>query len=540
MAPSDPATFAPLELVGRDREAWDAWLQEAVAKNPDLLKDPYWRLNNLYWITGQEIVKKPDPAGRMVDEIVNVELLFRMRPEQQRLWDEMWYWNLVLKSRQHGFTTLICLFFLDSCLFSQGTHAGIIAHTIDDVRNIFREKVRFPYEALPEWLRAMNPARQESAHELVFESRSMLRVGLSLRSGTYQMLLISEYGKICAKYPEKATEIRTGALNTIHAGSYAFIESTAEGQAGDFYDRTRTAQNLQRQRTVLTKLDWKFHFFAWWQDPKNVLPPEGVPIPDRLVEYFEQIEGKIGRKLRPEQRAWYAKKEAEQGEFMFREHPSVPEEAFWQSLEGTYFATQMAKARAEGRLTSLPFHEGAAVDTWWDIGVGDSTAIWFTQRVGGWIHCIDYYENSGEGVQHYKKVLDEKREKYGWIFGRHVAPHDIRDREWGNSAKTRLQSAAEVGLIFEVCPQIDKEATGIQAIRNTIGLCRFDIEHCEFGIRCLDSYRKEWNEHLGCWRDRPLHDWSSHGVKAFQTLALMHDSGLRQGAREVGTERFAT
>lgn len=184
------------------------------------LGDRRWRLNNLYWIK--------DAHGRRAK--------FRMNWAQAALFDDLHTLNLVLKARQLGMTTFIQLLMLDACLFAPNVAAGTVAHTLHDAEAIFREKVRYPYEQLPPGLRQAIPAVNASARELAFANGSRLRVGTSLRSGTFQYLHISEHGKICARYPDKAAEIRAGALNTVHPGQTIFIESTAEGREGDFFE----------------------------------------------------------------------------------------------------------------------------------------------------------------------------------------------------------------------------------------------------------------------------------------------------------------
>ena len=123
--------------------------------------------------------------------------------------------NAILKARQLGFTTFIQLFMLDAAVFNKNVRAGTIAHNLLDAQTIFRDKVKFPYDQLPETVRASVPTITDSATELVLANNSSIRVGTSLRSGTLQYLHVSEYGKLCAKYPEKAREVRTGALNTV-------------------------------------------------------------------------------------------------------------------------------------------------------------------------------------------------------------------------------------------------------------------------------------------------------------------------------------
>jgi len=223
----------------------------------DLWADPLWRLNNLYFITNK--------AGKVVP--------FKLNDAQVNLYDELWYLNIILKARQLGFTTFIDLMFLDACVFNSNIRAGIIAHTLDDAGVIFRDKVKFAYDHLPDQIKAINPAIEDSAKTLTLKNNSSLRVGTSMRSGTLQYLHVSEYGKICAKHPEKAQEIKSGALNAVEKGQFIFIESTAEGREGHFYDMCQKAQHHAEQNSKLTELDFKFHFFPWHRDPSYQMDP---------------------------------------------------------------------------------------------------------------------------------------------------------------------------------------------------------------------------------------------------------------------------
>ena len=193
---------------------------------PEQFLDPRWRLSNLYTIT--------DKAGTRVP--------FRPNSAQLALLDDLHSANIILKARQLGFTTLCCLIYLDACIFTPNTRAGVIAHKLDDAKVIFRDKIKYPYDQLDEGLKAAAPAVQDSADTLTFANNSSIRVSTSMRSGTLQYLHVSEFGKICAQYPEKAREIVTGALNTVEAGQFIVIESTAEGQEGAFYRMCQEAR----------------------------------------------------------------------------------------------------------------------------------------------------------------------------------------------------------------------------------------------------------------------------------------------------------
>lgn len=476
---------------------------------PERLKDRLWRLNNLYYIVNEK--------GEKVK--------FRLNMVQLKLYLNLWFLNLILKSRQHGITTFFCLYFLDACLFNSNVRAGIIAHNREDSESFFADKVKFAYDNLPEEIKAARPARSDSARELAFSNNSAIRVGTSMRSATLNYLHVSEHGKICAKYPDKAREIKTGALNTVHVGQFIAIESTAEGNSGDFHDMCLEAERLQKLNKNLSKLDFRFFFFPWYEDPRNQLDAEGVLIPSSLQDYFETLRTKHGIELTDPQKAWYAKKWKVQGDDMKREHPSTSDEAFQTSIQGAYFSSQFNRIYQDKRITSIPYEAGIPVDTWWDLGIDDTTAIWFTQDIGLQTRVIDYYENSGEGLSHYAQVLRAKNYEYG----QHWAPHDITVRELGTGV-SRLEKSAEYGLRFNVAPKLEKQDQ-IEAARSALGRCWFDEARCASGIKALENYRKEWDDRHGCYKNKPLHDWASNGADAFMTFAVAHSPAVTSSSR---------
>jgi hypothetical protein len=277
-----------------------------------LYSDKWWRLNNLYFIkdkSGKKILFKPN---------IDQETFFRFKHNR----------NIILKARQKGFTTLACIDALDDCLFNSYYEAGIIAHTVDDAEKIFHNKVKFAFDNLPLWLRLKRKPNTDKAGMLRFPNNSAISVDTSFRGGTLQKLHVSEYGKICRKYPEKAKEIKSGAFEAVAMDSEITVESTAEGMSGDFYKMCERAQLKNNEK--LTALDFKFHFFAWWESVEYRLNPEGIDIPEEHEKYFKELAENHEIKLDAHQKAWYVKKSEEQ-EDMRQEYPSYPEEAFMAS-----------------------------------------------------------------------------------------------------------------------------------------------------------------------------------------------------------------
>lgn len=189
--------------------------------------------------------------------------------------------------------------------------------------------------------------------------------------------------------------------------------------------------------------------------------------------------------------------------------------SFEASVRGAIYARELEAAREAGRITRVPYESALPVDTDWDLGIGDATAIWFSQRTRtGEVRVIDYYESSGEALPHYIGVLQQR----GYVYGEHWAPHDIQVRELG-SGKSRLETAASLGIRFRVTPNIGLE-DGISAARMLLPRCWFDAERCKHGIDALMHYRRSFNERLGEFKATPVHDHSSHGADAFRGLAV--------------------
>tara|TARA_R110000868_G_scaffold402416_1_gene678727 strand:+ start:5040 stop:6299 length:1260 start_codon:yes stop_codon:yes gene_type:complete len=189
--------------------------------------------------------------------------------------------------------------------------------------------------------------------------------------------------------------------------------------------------------------------------------------------------------------------------------------SFEAAIMGAFYAQEMKAVLEDDRIGVVRYDTAVGVTTSWDLGIGDSTAIWFSQFVGKEIRIIDYYENSGVGLDHYAKVLSEK----GYHYSEHILPHDVRVKELG-TGKSRLETLDALGIKnVTICPSLSIE-DGIQAARSMISQCWFDEESCGRGIEALRQYRREFDERLKTWRGRPLHDWTSHGADAFRYLAV--------------------
>jgi hypothetical protein len=459
------------------------------------LADPMWRIcsGQLYWI----MLK--DPSG---DESKSSVGRFHPNEAQVRFIKRLHYRNLILKARQLGFTTLVCILWLDHALFNADQRCVVVAQDEPHALEFFRDKVVFAYDRLPPALREAIPVKTRRADELLFANNSSIKVSTSARGGTPHRLHVSEFGKIGAKYPDKAAEIVTGSLPAVPMNGIAVIESTAEGQEGEFYNMADRAMKLAQAGAILTPKDYRFHFFPWWRDAKYRIHSY-VPMTETDRQYFAEVESKTGAVLDQAQRNWYvATRDADfsgDDQKMWQEYPSYPEEAFKVSTEGVYYAVQLAAMRKGGRLTRVPHTPGVKVNTFWDIGNSDGTAIWLHQRIGFENRFIGFLEGWGESYSYFVKLLQDTK----YVWGTHYLPHDaahVRQGQHANKSPKQMLEELDIGGDWEIVPVVDEVIHGIQATRDVFASCWFDAEACAKGIAHLDNYKKKFNRATGKWQ----------------------------------------
>lgn len=186
--------------------------------------------------------------------------------------------------------------------------------------------------------------------------------------------------------------------------------------------------------------------------------------------------------------------------------------SFQAAITGSYYGAIIEDLAKEGRMQSNLYDEDLDVETWWDLGMNDQTAIWFVQRHKGEIRLIDYYENTGFGLDHYVDIVKKK----GFDYNTHIFPHDVKVRELGNYGKTRLDSLLELGIVGEVAAKIGIE-DGIESVRKLLVNCWFDKDKCATGIEYLKAYQKKWDDKQQTFKSKPLHSYASHCADAFRT-----------------------
>jgi hypothetical protein len=188
--------------------------------------------------------------------------------------------------------------------------------------------------------------------------------------------------------------------------------------------------------------------------------------------------------------------------------------SFEAAILGAYWGREMAQAERDGRICDVAYDRDLPVYTAWDLGRRDATAIWFFQVLFGGIHVIDYYENTGQGAEHYADILHSKPYTYGHSY----IPHDGNVVEWGSN-RSRIETLERLKIKTRLVPQHSLQ-DGINAARLTIPQARFDRGKCEIGIEALKQYRADFDEEKKVFKDQPRHDWASHGADAWRYLSM--------------------
>lgn len=464
------------------------------------------------------MTKAPGDEG---EDATNIQP-FRPNRAQRRFLSRLHHRNIILKARQLGFTTLVCVMFLDHALFVPNQRCVMVAQDIPKATALFRDKVAFAYDRLPEAIKGRIRVRERSKTQIVFDNNSSFEITNSARSGTVHRLHISEMGKIGAKAPDKAKEIVTGSFPAVPTpGGIIIVESTAEGQSGEFYKMVdKAAANAQAGKKLNPK-DFRLSFYPWHEEPGYVLADDQVESKE-LRDYFAEVEQEIGRKLSREQRNWYiATLESDfsgEEEKMWQEYPSTVGEAFKVSTEGTYYAKQLMRARKQKRIGFFPHVDGVPVHTFWDIGASDGTGIWLMQEIGGEHRFIDYIEEWDEPYSYFIKEL----QKLEYLWGTHHLPHDAgHKKQQEHTLDTPKDMLERMGLggEWKVVDRIDDINHGIQLVRTAFSNCTFNEATCGAGLIHLANYRKEWDENRGTWKLKPRHDEHSEGADAFRQYA---------------------
>lgn len=456
--------------------------------------------------------------------------------------------HLVLKARQLGISTFTELWMLAELMFTANYKAAIVDKTQDDGDEKI-DKMRFAYEHLdyvPEnptpldlELAAIGRMIKEYHGELVGKKAndgkpcvvsntgvlrftrngSVVRARVTYRGGTIQMLHVSELGRISMREPKRAKEIVKGSFNSVGKNCTIVCESTHEGgKTGTHYEQVVAA--MDNIGKPLTKLHFRFWFFAWWQDKGYVLDEE-QDISREDAEYFASIEKQCGITLRPEQKWWYVSMKQTQRSMMRQEYPSVPDEALSPIMDGTIFAREIMALRESGNLTRVFEPERhLPIYTAWDLGYSDFTSIWWFQPTGDgrWL-VLDCYTANRLRQEHYISILREHDAMWGHCAVVYL-PHDGDSHN--NVGGTYAEGMRKAGYTVKRVPRTNDPWVSVDNTRELLRSCIFHkrcSEQTRVGVKTYDSgvgYLQNYHTD----NDRTIcHDENSHASDAFRTFA---------------------
>ena len=439
---------------------------------------------------------------------------FKLNAVQTQVFDSPHKRKLILKARQLGMSTYAVLDILDDALFNSNLGCGIVSYSLQHAQHIFRRIIGHALDTLPSQLKPLAGIISQSAHEITFTNGSYLRVDTTLRGGAYPCVLVSEFGKTCARSPIKAEEVITGTLQAVPLNGKAIIESTAEGNEGFFAEMCQAS--ALRGNKNLSPLDYEFFFYPWYSDLSyNLSYP--VTIEHDQKVYFDKIEQDNGVVLTPQQRYWYCHQMSLLGDKIKQEFPSSVSEAFLASSDAYYFAQCVEQAYSTNRcLTTQIYDPLAPVYIAMDIGVNDLTVMVFFQVVHGERRIIDYYEDKGKGVDFYARFLLQDKK---YILHTIAFPHDAAHRDGiivENTYEREFRKLfAGTATRFIVLPRKDLNL-GISHTKIAFDRCVFNISRVKPLLDHLSKYRKKWSEQYGRFLDEPYHDINSNYSDAFR------------------------
>ncbi len=462
------------------------------------LEDPIWRLRNLYRIVDKHGHDIPFVPTDEQDAIIHAVYVLK----QKR--------HAILKARQMGFSTLIEIMILDAAYFGENINASIVDQTQPHATAKLKEKCGYAYLHMGPLREHL---REDNNHCMAWGNGSRINAGKSARGGTNQWLHISEWGPIAHDDPARSEEIKTGALPTAEQGC-VFVETTFKGgKGGHLYELLKTA--METPADHMTAKDFRFWFFPWYLDKGYTLEgsPDAIPAPIRA--YFTQKEQELGITFTPGQKLWYAKTKAEQGIYMFREYPTTVAEAMSAPVEGSIYGDLITDLRAKQRIMPFEWERSAPVFSAWDLGWSDSTVVWLWQLVGRDKLIYWHTEQKGCTAAQMAQILAAT----GIPIAAHYLPHDAAQTTAAGGLTYRAALAAAGLNNIYVLPRPTDIGPGINAARDILPSCVFNLTHCKAGIEALEAYHMKDTSAGGIIQKDPVHDWSSHSADAFRIIA---------------------
>lgn len=408
-----------------------------LVNNPDLIEDKLWRMTNLYWI----VTKKGNRE------------LFRMNRAQRHFFDNylskpgaIYHRHIILKSRQLGFTTFIDLYILDEVLFNNNREGLVIAHKVEDAKEIFDRKIDFAIRNMADDIKgAYFKLVRNSAKkiQIVIDygpekgSTSSLQVSSSGRSGTYFYVHISEFAKLCVMFPQKALEVETGTFPAVPMNGFIFIESTAEGMAGRFYEMFHDNWITRHLITpMLSRVKFLPHFYNWQYDDMEMDEiTENIPVQSMEIGEIDFAEYQKEYNLTDKEITYYYMKYLQMGgknspdavHKLHQEFPTTPEEAFL-STGQTYFPTSkvfsMLATAKNGTKGELIKNENGDVE-FKELSTGKFEVFNKPQQGTKYVIGGDTAEGLAHGDAQILYVINAKTEECDAVYKSNIPPDEF-------------------------------------------------------------------------------------------------------------------
>lgn len=526
----EQATFGGLTLQELKKIYKDTELEDNCSilfKEPENEQDfienfiasKLWRLNNLYKIINKE-GKVVTMHMKRAQHIVYAYFL-----KHPRL--------IILKSRQQGISTLWLVFFFDTLIFFSTRKAGLMSQGLDESAELL-DKLTVLWDNMdPEILNELGLSkRKDNSKMFELSNGSKMLVRTSFRSGTLQMLHISEYGKIANAFPARAEEVKTGSLQAIAKGLPVIIESTAEG-VNEFKYMWDTAVAFIGN---ITGKDFMPVFLPWTDDPDCTINiPQEQTMEGR--DYFNDLEREYNIICNDHQKWFWEAQFRELGVRVYQEYPATPVEAFKAALEGSYYGSYVARyiTRKQNRIRDNLYDPSLPITISADLGLDDDTVLFFWQYFGLEHRLIGEYTASGKQTSHYIKQV-----KY--MYPEHkinhiILPHDASKRD--NSNLITREKEFSDGFKSALITKLPKSGVldGINIVRTKLQHIVLDRK-CIYALECLQNYSKERDEKRNVWRDYPNHDEFSHGADNIRYYCIGERNSYRKRAREVPRDSF--
>ena len=428
---------------------------------------------------------------------------------------------VVAKPRQVGFSAIFQKIGEDSCMYNPNTSFMTIAHTQEDAIAIRNKKIAASHRALAPELKAYIGGPYK------FNNGSEITVGTDARSDVIQILHISEFGEICRTSKIREDAIINGSFPAVHGR--IFVESTARGSSGGFYDMCHQALDQKafadNRGIALHESQFYLYFMAWWQYEANRAYGE-IQIEPELNDYFLHLQKSNGIYLDEAQRKWYASvwNNVNRRKKIKQEYPSTFEECWEDTLEGVVFDQEIRDVREQYRIVdNLPIDKTEPFIVTFDLGYRDQTSLWFLQynQAHSYFHVIKYYEENERLVSRYVQVLKEFEAEHGVRIGVCLMPPDAKtnsmlaEHDNLSSVKKVIENA---GWNVQIVPAPDKQWM-IDGTRAMFPSLKFDRKGCELGIRRLDNYTEE---------AKHKHTIETHAADSFQHIRVLRTEDWRK------------